>query len=193
MTSEEPRPDRCAAKCRDGGYCTQYPVNGRERCKMHGGKQPQGMDSPNAVHGLRSDYLSEEDQEIYDEVRQHSNVENLQEEFWMVKTKLLRAAKASNGSDGTELVRDLIDKIDEDQAVSDREIKAFAKLLQTSSGAVDQAIGRLIDLSKQIHKETEGETVNLEHGGRIDGERTLGDEEQAAIREALSGISDDQE
>lgn len=191
MTSEEPLPDRCGAECRSGGYCTQYPVDGSERCRMHGGTQPKGMDSPNAVHGLRSDYLSEDDREIYEEVRQHDNVDLLQEELWMVKTKLLRAAKATEGNEAVGMAEDLLEKI-EDGHADDETIQALAKLLQVSDGAVDRAIGRLIDLSKQIHKQTEGDTVNVEHSGKIDGERTLGDDELAAIRQGLAATHDDE-
>lgn len=188
MSSDNPLPDRCGAQCRDGGYCENYPVDGAERCRMHGGTQPKGMDSPNAVHGLRSDYLSEEDLEIYDEVRQHSNAELIQEEIWSIKTKLLRAARAADGDEGADMVHDLIEKIDAGQEVDRQLVGAFAKLLQTSEGAVDRAIGRLNDLVKTYHKITEGDTVNLEHSGSIDGEKTidLGDEEKAALREALA-------
>jgi len=37
MTSDAPRPERCGAETRDGGYCENYPVDGAERCRMHGG------------------------------------------------------------------------------------------------------------------------------------------------------------
>ena len=161
MSSDEPLSDRCAAKTRDGGYCENYPVTGSNRCRMHGGTQPKGMDSPNAVHGLRSDYLSEEDQEIYKEVRQHSNVDLLQEELWMTKTKLLRAARATEGNEGVAMAQDLLEKIEDGEA-DDEVVRALAKLLSVSDGAVDRAIGRMIDLSKQIHKQTEGETVNVD-------------------------------
>lgn len=185
MTSEEPLPDRCGAECRNGEYCTQYPVDGADRCRMHGGTQPKGMDSPNAVHGLRSDYLSEEDREIYDGVRQHDNAALIQEEIWAIKTKLLRAARAADGDTGQDLARDLVGKVEDGEADEDV-VGALAKLLQTSESAVDRALGRLNDLVKTHHKITEGDTVSLEHSGRIDGERTLGDEEKAALREALS-------
>src|SRR6056297_1342919 len=108
MTSDEPLPDRCAAKCRNGGYCENYPVDGSERCRMHGGTQPKGMDSPNAIHGLRSDYLSEDDLEIYDEVRQHDNADLIQEEIWSIKTKLLRAAREADGEGGMKMATDLV-------------------------------------------------------------------------------------
>lgn len=183
MTSEDPLPDRCGAECRDGGYCTQYPVEGSDRCRMHGGTQPKGMDSPNAVHGLRSDYLNEEDLEIYDEVRQHDNAELIQEEIWAIKTKLLRAAREAGGNEAEPLIRDLLEDVDR---VDEDVIAALAETLQISQDALDRALGRLNDLVKTHHKITEGDTVNLEHSGQIDGERTLGDEEKAVLREALA-------
>jgi len=72
MTSDNPRPDRCAAETRDGGYCENYPVHGAERCRMHGGTQPTGADSPNFEHGayskhFRSD-LTEREQEAFDDL-----------------------------------------------------------------------------------------------------------------------------
>lgn len=164
MATEEPLPDRCGAECRDGGYCENYPVDGRDRCRMHGGAQPRGMDSPNAVHGLRSDYLTEADRELYDEVRQHDNAALIQEEIWAIKTKLLRAARAADGDDGQTLAHDMLEKIEAGQADGEV-VNALAKLLQTSEQAVDRAIGRLNDLVKTHHKITEGETLHHEHSG----------------------------
>jgi len=185
MTSEEPLPGRCGAECRNGEYCTQYPVDGSDRCRIHGGSTPKGMDSPHAVHGLRSDYLSEDDREIYDEVRQHDNAELIQEEIWAIKTKLLRAARAADGDGGQQLAKDMLEKVEDGEADEDV-VAALAKLLKTSESAVDRALGRLNDLVKTHHKITEGDTVSVEHSGKIDGERTLGDEEKAALRKALS-------
>jgi len=36
-----PAQDRCGARTRDGGSCTQWPVKGTTRCKMHGGLAPR--------------------------------------------------------------------------------------------------------------------------------------------------------
>jgi hypothetical protein len=33
--------NRCGARTRDGGSCTQWPVRGTTRCKMHGGLAPR--------------------------------------------------------------------------------------------------------------------------------------------------------
>ena len=39
MPNDEPVEGRCNAKTRRGeGYCANYPVQGSERCRMHGGK-----------------------------------------------------------------------------------------------------------------------------------------------------------
>lgn len=164
MSNNEPIDGRCNAQTRDGGYCANYPVDGRDRCRMHGGAQPRGTDSPNAIHGLRSDYLTEEDEAIYDEVRQHDNAELVQEEIWMIKTKLLRAAREAGGEDGQQLAKDMLAKIEAGEADEDV-VDALANLLQTSEGAVDRALGRLNDLVKTHHKITEGETHHHEHAG----------------------------
>lgn len=172
-----------------GGYCGNWPGKGTDhvgsgRCSLHGGASPRGMDSPNAVHGLRSDYLSEEDREIYDAVAEQENADLIQEEIWAIKTKLLRAARATNGNEGVGLASELLEKIEDGQA-DDDVVAALAKLLQVSSSAVDRAIGRLNDLVKTHHKITEGDTVQVEHSGQIDGERTLGEGEKDMLREAL--------
>lgn len=54
---------RCGAKTRNGGTCQNRPVEGRERCRMHGGHHPRGADHPNTKHGLYSKYLKERMQE----------------------------------------------------------------------------------------------------------------------------------
>lgn len=63
MPSDEPLEDRCAAKCRSGGYCENYPVEGSSRCRMHGGTSGgarEGSGAPegngNAItHGVTAD------------------------------------------------------------------------------------------------------------------------------------------
>lgn len=34
---------RCGAKCRDGGTCTQRPMLGQTRCRLHGAKAPNSL------------------------------------------------------------------------------------------------------------------------------------------------------
>jgi hypothetical protein len=58
---KDPIEGRCNAKKRSGDPCTQYPVAGRKRCRMHGGATPRGRDSVHFKHGLDSRYMSPED------------------------------------------------------------------------------------------------------------------------------------
>ena len=47
---------RCGAKTKSGDPCKSKRVKGMTRCRMHGGTQPVGMDSPNFIHGRYSKF-----------------------------------------------------------------------------------------------------------------------------------------
>ncbi len=42
---------RCGAKKRDGSLCQKYPIQGRTRCRLHGGATPAGILSHAFIHG----------------------------------------------------------------------------------------------------------------------------------------------
>lgn len=49
----------CNAKTRNGGVCKSYPVNGKKRCRMHGGAKGSGapLGNYNALkHGLYTNF-----------------------------------------------------------------------------------------------------------------------------------------
>lgn len=52
--------ERCGAECRDGTPCQNYPVQGAERCRMHGGKGSGNPDAAgvNIDHGARADPMN---------------------------------------------------------------------------------------------------------------------------------------
>lgn len=180
---------RCEATAKStGDRCGRPAVGEHGKCDIHGGKSPRGMDHPNTMHGLRREYLDDEDRAIYEEVSATSNAEKIQEEIDWIKTKLLRAVRETEGNEGVGMARDLLEKVEDGEADAEV-VGALANLLKVSNGAVDRAIGRLNDLAKTHHKITEGDTVNVEHSGQIDGERTIGDDEKAAIRQALDPSS----
>lgn len=130
------------------------------------------MDSPNAIHALRSEYMDDETQEIYQEVSEQSNAAIIQEEIWAIKARILRAAKASGNNEATALARELTEEINENQTIDPAIVDSLAKMIQISDQALDRALGRLNDLVKTHHKITEGETLNLsgdiEHSGGFD-------------------------
>lgn len=49
--------ERCGATCRDGTACQNYPVEGSNRCRMHGGKGSGNPDAEGAAitHGAQAD------------------------------------------------------------------------------------------------------------------------------------------
>lgn len=47
----------CGGKCRDGHLCTNPPMTGRTRCRMHGGASPVGIASATFKHGKYSAYM----------------------------------------------------------------------------------------------------------------------------------------
>jgi hypothetical protein len=54
-TGQVPKIARCGAKTRSGAACKSAPVNGRRRCRMHGGAAgsgaPKGCKNGNYKHG----------------------------------------------------------------------------------------------------------------------------------------------
>ncbi len=44
----------CGAKTRVGSPCQKPPLQGKERCRLHGGLSLQGSSHPNYRHGNRS-------------------------------------------------------------------------------------------------------------------------------------------
>ena len=44
----------CGAKTRSSGTCQKPPLNGKLRCRLHGGLSLSGKDHPNYKHGNRS-------------------------------------------------------------------------------------------------------------------------------------------
>jgi hypothetical protein len=67
ITQSLQRTDLCGAKLkgRPGELCADVPVEGRHRCRVHGGLTPVGRESPQFVHGRDSKYavpLTEDEQ-----------------------------------------------------------------------------------------------------------------------------------
>lgn len=151
---------------------------------MHGGTTPTGKDAPNFVHGLRSKYLDPEDEEIYDGVAETEVPEIVLEEIHFLKTKLLRASRETGGNDATRIVDKIVEQLGEDQEIDDDLVASLANLMQTSERAVNDTIDRMNKLAKTHHKLTEGDSISVEHSGKIDGERSHSIEADV-VRDAL--------
>lgn len=47
----------CGARTKSGAPCRQAPLRGRNRCRLHGGATPRGLESANTRHGRYSRFL----------------------------------------------------------------------------------------------------------------------------------------
>lgn len=65
---KQPLKVTCGAKNRQGEPCKKPPMKGKSRCRNHGGKTPTGTKG-NRTHGLYSVALSEEERELWDEMK----------------------------------------------------------------------------------------------------------------------------
>lgn len=64
----------CGAKTRGGGMCQKPPLNGRTRCKLHGGKSLQGPESPSWKGGAFSEALPRRMRDAYERARTDPNL-----------------------------------------------------------------------------------------------------------------------
>lgn len=111
MTSEEPLDGRCNAQTRDGGYCTQWPVTGSERCRMHGGTAKKGRDHPQYKHGgyskhLMSD-LSDREQEAYESLVETLESDDPEDRLNVVREALAEAYMKYKRSGDVRFLREV--------------------------------------------------------------------------------------
>lgn len=93
----------CGARTRSGAPCKRAPMEGKTRCKLHGGAStgaPKG--NSNAVkHGFYSDALLPEERLLYE----RAEVGNLDDEIRLARVKLHRFVRLS----GSLELQDLVD------------------------------------------------------------------------------------
>jgi len=171
---------RCEATNRQGNRCGRAAIGGHGKCGYHGGKSP-------TVHKMRQDWLSDEDQAIYDAVADTEPHEQIREEMDMVKTKLLRASREAGGNDGEAIAREIISQA-QSGAVDDDLVGELAGLLSASHDAIDRARARLVQLSKEYRKWTENEEIDLNVSGEV--ENDLTDETEQALNRLSENLED---
>lgn len=80
----------CGAKNRQGEPCQKPPLEGKTRCKLHGGATPKGL--KNAVkHGIYTKTLSDEERAMYDSIE----IGSLDNEIRFAKLMLNRAIETN--------------------------------------------------------------------------------------------------
>lgn len=95
---------KCGAKTRNGGKCKLSPVNGKKRCKLHGGKSTGPINQRGNSNGakpgsLYSRYLSADEASICAELELGS----VDEELRLTRIRLMRALKLEAESEECRL------------------------------------------------------------------------------------------
>ncbi len=76
---------RCnATSRRTGEHCKNNAVRGSTKCRMHGGKTPRGIASPNFKHGRYSDAIPPRMRDRYEKTLNDSRYKELREEVALV-------------------------------------------------------------------------------------------------------------
>lgn len=137
----------CGAKTRSGDPCKNTPVNGSNRCRMHGGKSLKGTDSPRYVHGLYSKYAGESLKEVLAELEDISTEELIQpeQEIRLMQALIMKAKALENGLNNLrdlDTISKIIDRlitakqrsqaimIEQDRLVPASDIQLFLKWME---------------------------------------------------------------
>jgi uncharacterized protein YjcR len=82
----------CGAKTRSGGTCKRAPLQGKTRCKLHGGASPGGApgNSNARKHGIYSKKLSDEEKALWN----HVELGSVDPELRICRLRLMRAIRA---------------------------------------------------------------------------------------------------
>ncbi|MEX2632621.1 MAG: HGGxSTG domain-containing protein [Balneolales bacterium] len=107
MQNEEKK--QCGARTKSGNPCGNYSIQGRERCRMHGGKQKRGTAHHLFKHGLYSKFVSNDLQQILEEldnIDQDDLIDPINE-IKIFQALILKSKELQNGSNDL----DALDKL----------------------------------------------------------------------------------
>lgn len=139
----------CGAKTRSGEPCRKPPLNGKKRCRLHGGKTPET--NKNAVsHGIYSSTLSQDEQNQWDGIQLGS----VDDELKICRFRLVRALKSENEQGAKLELNEAIIKNadgdnDQDDDLPEQEPYSEKRLKKIDhSGIIDRLMGRIESLEK---------------------------------------------
>lgn len=152
----------CGATNQSGNKCLLPPMaNGR--CRIHGGKTT-GPLNPRVKHGLYRKYMSPEEAEMYDGLKNDENYADMRGEAALLRVMIERCAKAILGGE-LEAYRVPMQVL---PSYMEKLIKILDKLEPNPSGNPSRMLeNSLDDELKQMLKE-EDELRNAEQGFRDD-------------------------
>lgn len=152
---------KCGAKTRSGTPCKSPPVEGSNRCRMHGGKSLKGTQSPTYKHGLYSKYAGKELQSVLAELDGVSSDEliNPDNEIKLMQALILKCKGIQSGMND---LRDLdtISKIIDRLITAKQRSQAIMIEQQRYVPATD--IERFLDWMEQLLNEKIGNEASYQ-------------------------------
>ena len=94
---------RCGARTRGGGQCKRWPVDGRSRCRAHGGATPRGTASPHFKHGRYSTVLSVRVNEKYQQAAYDPDFLTHAAELHLIDTRIAVLCQELAGEHASEI------------------------------------------------------------------------------------------
>lgn len=161
----------CGAKTKQGTQCQRSPRVGRDRCKLHGGDTPRGLDHPNTKHGRKSRDLPERLQPNLDRAIHDPELSSLQDEivildvliadvvdsldrgesgaFWERLHELVKEYKRANVDDKVFILEELFETIQAGASESEKRDE-LATLIERKGRLVSMEIKHLKDMNVLI-------------------------------------------
>lgn len=153
---------RCEAHSKTANrQCKQPAVGPHGKCYYHGGATP-------LQNGIYSDVVREEDRAILDALEDISTARKLEQTLNLQLMKLRRAVKLTSNPDEAADFWEMFEALVESAAQAEELDPSLVRELTQMLQAPDRSQRELMDLirktAKDLHKITDGETVQVDHG-----------------------------
>lgn len=161
---------QCGAKTRKGTPCRRAPLEGRKRCKLHGGATPRGPESPHFRHGRYSSLGATDLGELVAELGQEEEGGDTYPEITLARALLLRWVRVHDRR--VQEVEDWLTELDAIRVrVADLELEGEADIIEElrslhiSTTApllpnLDNVIPLLESISRMVKREKDAENAN---------------------------------
>ena len=151
------------------GYCRNAPGKGTDhlgsgRCKFHDGPGAKsGPENPQWKHGLNSTVLRDEDEAMLEAIEELSTRAKLEETLNLQMVKLYRAVESMEESSQNEFWDAFMQIVNQIEYPEDTDLRALAMMLGQNDRAIREWMDLIRKTAKDLHKITDGETVNHQH------------------------------
>lgn len=137
-------------------------------CKLHGGATPSGEDHGAFKHGLFSDVIREEDKATLSTIEDMTTAAKLESTLNMQVLKLHRAIEGMEDDERASFMDVFAEVVagasNLDGEINEGQLRSLAKMLGQNDRAIREWMDLIRKTAKDLHKITDGETVNVDVG-----------------------------